>query len=394
MAATRTIIQTWNGTDWVVSTPATTFVLPESYTIGFGTTDAIAISSAGGFLAISKDIDHAWLSFSSTDINVDNADRFTCLSTQLVVGVGSAGTPALSFNHPTNTTGWFLSAGADLAASVDGTQRASFSTSTLTLSSNYSITFAGTGAATTRDNLGASSGIWPGSLGGTGVANTGKTITVSGNTTIGSSTHTVAFATGANTSVTLPSSGTLATLAGTEALTNKTINGSNNTITNVSLTTGVTGTLPVANGGTAFTAAPKVIAHPSTNQTLTSGGTTDTVAFGTEVVDTDNAFASNTFTVPSNQGGYYLISLSSLYLQSGGSSSGINVSIAVNGSAVARIYQQPIDAGFAWGAGGASLLSLSAGDAVTIKITQADGTAWDILGGISTLGRLTIHRVI
>jgi hypothetical protein len=35
-----------------------------------------------------------------------------------------------------------------------------------------------------------------------------------------------------------------------EELTNKTINGSSNTITNVSLTTGVTGTLPIGNGGT------------------------------------------------------------------------------------------------------------------------------------------------
>lgn len=36
----------------------------------------------------------------------------------------------------------------------------------------------------------------------------------------------------------------------TQTLTNKTINGSNNTITNVSLTTGVTGVLPETNGGT------------------------------------------------------------------------------------------------------------------------------------------------
>jgi hypothetical protein len=57
-------------------------------------------------------------------------------------------------------------------------------------------------------------GTWQGTVvagqyGGTGVANTGKTITVSGNTTIGSSTHTVAFVTSANTSVTLPTTGTL-----------------------------------------------------------------------------------------------------------------------------------------------------------------------------------------
>jgi hypothetical protein len=50
-------------------------------------------------------------------------------------------------------------------------------------------------------------GVIAGQYGGTGVANTGKTITVSGNTTIGSSTHTVAFTTSANTSVALPASG-------------------------------------------------------------------------------------------------------------------------------------------------------------------------------------------
>jgi hypothetical protein len=41
----------------------------------------------------------------------------------------------------------------------------------------------------------------------------------------------------------------------TQTLENKTISGSNNTITNVSLTTGVTGTLPLANGGTNISAS-------------------------------------------------------------------------------------------------------------------------------------------
>lgn len=38
-----------------------------------------------------------------------------------------------------------------------------------------------------------------------------------------------------------------------QTLTNKTINGNNNTITNISLSTAVTGTLPVGNGGTGAT---------------------------------------------------------------------------------------------------------------------------------------------
>lgn len=54
----------------------------------------------------------------------------------------------------------------------------------------------------------------------------------------------------AGSAVTLPITGTLATLAGSEVFTNKSISGATNTITAIPLTTAVTGTLPIANGGT------------------------------------------------------------------------------------------------------------------------------------------------
>lgn len=55
----------------------------------------------------------------------------------------------------------------------------------------------------------------------------------------------------------------------TQIVTGKTISGVSNTITNVSLTTGVTGTLPIANGGTA--AATKTDAFDSLSPTTTKG---------------------------------------------------------------------------------------------------------------------------
>ena len=90
-------------------------------------------------------------------------------------------------------------------------------------------------------------GILPGANGGTGVNNTGRTVTLGGNITTGGSVdiqgafqtagafNTVLTSTAA-TSVTLPTTGTLATLNGVEAFQNKTIDGDLNTVQDLLVT--------------------------------------------------------------------------------------------------------------------------------------------------------------
>lgn len=107
-----------------------------------------------------------------------------------------------------------------------------------------------------------SSGTWnasviTGQYGGTGVANTGKTITLGGNLITSGAFQTTLTST-ATTSLTLPTTGTLSTLAGAETLTNKTISGANNTLSaigNASLTnsTVTLGSTSVALGATVTT---------------------------------------------------------------------------------------------------------------------------------------------
>jgi hypothetical protein len=140
---------------------------------------------------------------------------------------------------------------------------------------------------------------------GTVNADSGFTLTNNGAVTIGTTALAFTQFTGLGqiiagtgldkTGNTLDIDSTVTTNDGVQTLTNKTINGSSNTITNVSLTSGVTGTLPVANGGTGITSLGTGIATfletPSSANlaaALTDEAGTGTVAFTT----------SPTFTTP------------------------------------------------------------------------------------------------
>ena len=202
-----------------------------------------------------------------------------------------AGTESLSNKYITtgagNTTvaGLILTSGTNTTAVANGSVEFD--------NTNFYFSFAGARKinAYLDSNL---TGTWSGTVvagqyGGTGIANTGKTITIGGNLTTSGAFTTTLTAT-ANTSVTLPTTGTLATLAGTESLSNKyiTTGAGNTTVAGLILTSG-TNTTAVANGSVefdntnfyfSFAGARKVNAYLDSNLTGTWSGTAITGQYG------------------------------------------------------------------------------------------------------------------
>jgi len=105
----------------------------------------------------------------------------------------------------------------------------------------------------------------------------------------------------------------------------------------------VTGTLPIANGGTAATtlagAGLTSIAfygRQGSAQTLSRGSETKLTGFTSEEIDTDTAFDGTTFTVPSGGAGKYLIGalLNADFESAGQDGEQVTIRIYKNGSEV------------------------------------------------------------
>ena len=116
---------------------------------------------------------------------------------------------------------------------------------------------------------------------------------------------------------------------------------------------------------------PAFYVRASTDQTI-SDATVTTVVFDTEYFDTNNAFASNTFTVPSGEAGKYFFRWSVNYINP--NSTGYrtfylkkNSTIEIENGKVADDTARNFNTG-------TIMLSLSVGDTIKMEVYQNSGT--------------------
>lgn len=135
---------------------------------------------------------------------------------------------------------------------------------------DIAATYSGQSSITTVGTI--ANGTWQGNIvsptyGGTGVNNGSNTITLAGNL-VTSGANSITLTSTGSTNVTLPTAGTLATLAGSEVLTNKTINASNIGVLNPGTAAFTTLT---ANGATTLTAGTASSSYTTGTLVVTGG---------------------------------------------------------------------------------------------------------------------------
>ena len=118
---------------------------------------------------------------------------------------------------------------------------------------------------------------------------------------------------------------------------------------------------------------PAFAAYQSSGQNIDSG-TTTIVNLQTEIFDTDSAFASNAFTVPSGEGGKYYISAAIRADASWAATGQFNVMVYLGSTGDNGLFAS-YNIAASNGNGGAvsGILALSAGDVITMRIFHNEG---------------------
>lgn len=228
------ITTTATGTATVFNTNATTLNIGgAATTVSIGAaTGTLTINNANTVITGNLTVNGTTTTINSTTLSVDD----------ILVELGTVATPT----DTTAAGGGIVLKGATDKSITWGATNGWTSTEEFNLATGKQYKINGTSvlsATTLGSGVTASSltsvgtigtGTWQGSVvagqyGGTGVNNSGKTITLGGNLTTSGAFATTLTVTAA-TNVTLPTTGTLATVAGTETLTNKTIAAGSNTI--------------------------------------------------------------------------------------------------------------------------------------------------------------------
>ena len=123
---------------------------------------------------------------------------------------------------------------------------------------------------------------------------------------------------------------------------------------------------------------PAFFAYQTSNQTI-ANNTNTVVSLDTEAFDTDNAFASNTFTVPAGEGGKYFFTIG--IRKNDFTSTRFNLYLE-NQSAVSLLsLEHGTDSSYGT-ANGSTIVNLSAGNTVVMKIYQNQGGSQTTLQGI------------
>ena len=155
---------------------------------------------------------------------------------------------------------------------------------------------------------------------------------------------------------------------------------------------GETVTIPsgatITNSGTATgfggDNTPAFAAFQSSGQNIDSG-TTTIVTLDTEIFDTDSAFASNKFTVPSGEGGKYYVSAAIRADASWAATGQFNVMVFVGSTGDNGLFAS-YNIAASNGNGGAvsGILDLPAGEEITMRIFHNEGGTEGLQSGRSS----------